>query len=71
MDELELREETQHDETFKIHVFLEDLSTMAKQVQTPLQQASQVIEELGFLIQKCAEKSRELASVFDSVAKHY
>jgi len=30
MDELELREETQQDEVFKMHVFLEDLSTMAK-----------------------------------------
>lgn len=39
MDELELREETQQDEVFKMHVFLEDLSTMAKQVKAPLQQA--------------------------------
>lgn len=68
MDELELREETQQDEVFKMHVFLEDLSTMAKQVKTPLQQADQVIQELSYFIKKCAEKSRELASIFDCVA---
>jgi ABC-type transporter Mla subunit MlaD len=71
MDELELREETQQDEVFKMHVFLEDLSTMAKQVKTPLKQAEQVIEELSYFIKKCAEKSRELASIFDSVAQNY
>lgn len=71
MDELELREETQQDEVFKMHVFLEDLSTMAKQVKGPISQAEQVIEELGYFIQKCSEKSRELASIFDSVAQNY
>lgn len=54
-----------------MHVFLEDLSTMAKQVKTPLQQADQVIQELSYFIKKCAEKSRELASIFDCVAQNY
>ena len=30
-----------------------------------------MIEELSYFIKKCSEKSRELASIFDSVAQNY
>lgn len=50
MDELELREDQEEDENFKIHVFLEDLSTTAKQIKSPLRKAKEVIEELCFFI---------------------
>ena len=71
MDELELREDQQDDESFKIHVFLEDLSTTSKQIKSPLNKAKEVIEELRFFMEKCGEKSRELASLFDSLASGY
>lgn len=71
MDELELREDQEEDENFKIHVFLEDLSSTAKQIKSPLKKAKEVIQELSFFIEKCAEKSRELAAIFDSVSVGY
>lgn len=71
MDELELRDDQEEDENFKIHVFLEDLSTTAKQIKSPLRKAKEVIEELCFFIEKCGEKSRELAAIFDSVSQGY
>jgi hypothetical protein len=71
MDELELRDDQMEDENFKIHVFLEDMSTTAKQIRSPLKKAQQIIEELCFFIEKCGEKSRELAAVFDQVSIGY
>jgi flagellin-specific chaperone FliS len=52
-------------------VFLEDLSTTSKQIKSPLNKAKEVIEELRFFMEKCGEKSRELASLFDSLASGY
>ncbi len=68
MDELELREEQEEDEVFKVHVFLEDLSTSVKQIKSPLRKAKEVIDELCFFLEKCGEKSRELATILDQVS---